>query len=500
MWEPTLFSRLGWGFKLFGRTILVQSVAGVVAVILLVLAGLLGSVSPVAGAFVSVLLSILLTVWLYQVFIASFARSMAEEGMPPLVVCLKDGLHRLPAMGNTMLLLMLLAMPIIVVIGLLGLIHPLVSLLGTLFFMWVALRMFTLTGLVTMENIGPWDAVKRAWDLSAGFELRMLGNGLFLALIFILLGAVLGGLFGMLGLSGLMQQFAGMVQSGSGQAVADPAMLLFSLESSALLSIGAFMVIALSVEALMIVFMLAYCFFFYTEQKMARDGGKPSWQPAGMADRKQWMIFGSLAVVLSLLPSVAVALNPVPVEQAAKPVVVQQQKAMPPAATPAKPAVELEATATTPAATPATVASKATEKPKPDSDEHTVKAPEIDIANLRDPFESYLTVLENQSRQRRDARRSMDSERTPEPLEEFDLGALKLVAIMQMGENRAAMVENHEGKGFVVRKGSYIGRDNGRVVNITERDVEITEDEFNELGEIIQRKAVLTLNEVNQDN
>jgi len=129
---------------------------------------------------------------------------------------------------------------------------------------------------------------------------------------------------------------------------------------------------------------------------------------------------------------------------------------------------------------------------------HRVKAPELDIATLRDPFESYLTVLEKKNKQRRDASRSRDASRASEPLEDFDLGALKLVAIMQMGGKRAAMVENHEGKGFVVRKGSYIGRDNGRVVNITERNVEIMEDEFNAVGEIVQRKAVLTLNEVNE--
>jgi len=129
---------------------------------------------------------------------------------------------------------------------------------------------------------------------------------------------------------------------------------------------------------------------------------------------------------------------------------------------------------------------------------HRVKAPEFDIATLRDPFESYLTVLEKKSKQQRDASRNRDSNRDSEPLEDFDLGALKLVAIMQMGTNRAAMVENHEGRGFVVRKGSYIGRDNGRVVSITERNVEIMEDEFNVVGEIVQRKAVLTLNEVNQ--
>lgn len=129
---------------------------------------------------------------------------------------------------------------------------------------------------------------------------------------------------------------------------------------------------------------------------------------------------------------------------------------------------------------------------------HRVKAPELDIAELRDPFESYLTVLERQSQQRRAANQDRSSDRTSEPLEDFDLGTLKLVAIMQMGASRAAMVENNEGKGYVVREGSYIGRDNGRVVKITERNVEIMEDEFNVVGEIIQRKAVLSLNEVNQ--
>jgi len=132
--------------------------------------------------------------------------------------------------------------------------------------------------------------------------------------------------------------------------------------------------------------------------------------------------------------------------------------------------------------------------------EHAVQpimAPDIDIAALRDPFESYLTVLEQQNQKRMQAHRSRTSDRAAQPLESFDLGALKLVAIMKMGDAHAAMVEDPEGKGYVVRTGTYIGRDNGRVVKISERSVEIMEDEFTATGEIARRKATLTLNEVN---
>jgi len=150
------------------------------------------------------------------------------------------------------------------------------------------------------------------------------------------------------------------------------------------------------------------------------------------------------------------------------------------------------------AATGSSKAAAAGESDVPDSSLHQAHAPEIDIAGLRDPFESYLTVLERKSRQRMQAHRERNPDHAQQPLEGYDLGALRLVATMKMGADRAAMVEDPEGKGYVVRKGSYIGRDNGRVINISERSVEIMEDDFTAAGIVVRRKATLTLNEVNQ--
>lgn len=126
------------------------------------------------------------------------------------------------------------------------------------------------------------------------------------------------------------------------------------------------------------------------------------------------------------------------------------------------------------------------------------RAPDIDIAKLRDPFESYLTVLAEQNKKRMDQLRNKIAAHAHEPLESFDLSALTLVATMQMGGRHVAMVQDPQGKGYMVREGSYIGRDNGRVVKIGDRNVEILEDELTPTGELVKRKVTLTLNEVNQ--
>jgi len=136
--------------------------------------------------------------------------------------------------------------------------------------------------------------------------------------------------------------------------------------------------------------------------------------------------------------------------------------------------------------------------PLPVSRVHRLKAPKVDMASLRDPFESYLMVLEQKNQARKVKIRARALKREREPLEAFDLSVLKLVAIMKMGDSRAAMVEDDEGKGYVVRKGGYIGRDSGRVVAISERNLVISEDVINPAGEIVKRKANMTLNEVNQ--
>jgi len=516
MWDATLFSRFVWSIKLFGRTIMVQLVVGLVVLVLGIICGILAPVAPALIVFVMVVGYLLFVSWMIQVLMAAFAHCMSTDESPPLKTTLRGGLGRLPVMGNAMLLVMLIFAPLGLAVSLLGQIHPLVSFIGMLVIWWFSLRLYTLAGVVAMEDVGPWQAIKRSWQLSSGFVLRMLGNALFLALIFVVLMLILVGISWLTGLSGVTQQMSAMANSAvaAGGPAADPMSMLFGMGSAAWLPFGILIVGGLLLEVLISVLMMAYSFFFYVEQKMAHDGGTPKWQPAGMADRKQWVLYLALVGLLALAPSLAVALAPPTVENEPARAISQAPQSTSPKTTPAvklapvvrsevakregaKPADKVVAVAKNTAVT-AAQSGVSEDEQIPESNAHLVKAPELDIAKMRDPFESYLTVLDQQSKQRMEQHRGSGADHDPEPLEAFDLGALRLVAIMQMGSNKAAMVEDPEGKGYVVRAGSYIGRDNGRIENITARSVEIMEDEFTATGEIVKRKAVLTLNEVNQ--
>jgi len=134
----------------------------------------------------------------------------------------------------------------------------------------------------------------------------------------------------------------------------------------------------------------------------------------------------------------------------------------------------------------------------PDAMQHLVTAPEIDFANLRDPFSSYLArvtthgqsaLLENQLRL---------SNRERQPLENYDLDSLRLVAIFSMGGERVAMIEDTTNKGFILRRGSYLGKNNGKIEKITGDTVFLVEQVLDPAGDIIDRQVTLTLNEVNE--
>ncbi len=135
----------------------------------------------------------------------------------------------------------------------------------------------------------------------------------------------------------------------------------------------------------------------------------------------------------------------------------------------------------------------------PDAMQHMVKAPEIDFAKLRDPFASYLARATPQGRSSTlQANKLRLNNRKREKLEEYDLDALKLVAIFSMGGERVAMVEDTRSKGYIVRRGSRMGKHNGKIEKIDDNTVFLVEQVLNPAGDIIDRQVTLTMNEVNE--
>ena len=79
------------------------------------------------------------------------------------------------------------------------------------------------------------------------------------------------------------------------------------------------------------------------------------------------------------------------------------------------------------------------------------------------------------------------------PLEKVDLSQLKLVATVRSGNGNAALVEDASGKGFIVKRGTYIGINSGSVIQIVKDKIVVEEEIETLLGEISLQKRELKL-------
>lgn len=61
------------------------------------------------------------------------------------------------------------------------------------------------------------------------------------------------------------------------------------------------------------------------------------------------------------------------------------------------------------------------------------------------------------------------------PLQKFDISQLKLVAIISTSDGNIALVEDATGKGYFLKKGTWVGRNDGKVTKILKDTVIIQE-------------------------
>ncbi len=79
------------------------------------------------------------------------------------------------------------------------------------------------------------------------------------------------------------------------------------------------------------------------------------------------------------------------------------------------------------------------------------------------------------------------------PLERVSISQLKLSAIMRMSRGNSALVEDATGKGYVIKKGTYVGLNSGQVTRIDKDRVHIEEEIENVMGELIIQNTELKL-------
>lgn len=92
-----------------------------------------------------------------------------------------------------------------------------------------------------------------------------------------------------------------------------------------------------------------------------------------------------------------------------------------------------------------------------------------------------------------DAKSEVREKRTKTPLEKIELSQLQLKAIIMAPSGNKALVEEANGKGYIIRKGTYIGRNDGKVVQILKDKIVVEELTENHEGKMIAREKEIKL-------
>jgi type IV pilus assembly protein PilP len=79
------------------------------------------------------------------------------------------------------------------------------------------------------------------------------------------------------------------------------------------------------------------------------------------------------------------------------------------------------------------------------------------------------------------------------PLQKYDLNQLKLVAIIVGTGEGSAMVQDSEGKGYIIKKGVYVGTNFGKVKTVLKDRVIIEERYKDYTGQVKEKEIILRL-------
>jgi len=133
---------------------------------------------------------------------------------------------------------------------------------------------------------------------------------------------------------------------------------------------------------------------------------------------------------------------------------------------------------------------KAAEKREPEKKEPEKKEEySYNPANKPDPFRPFIQLVSAKG----------GSKTGPlTPLQKYDLSQLKLVAIISNPEGNIALVEDVAGKGYFLKKGTWIGKNDGKVTKIL-KDKVIVEEVYQDIfGQTKTNEVSLFLHKVEE--
>ncbi len=108
-----------------------------------------------------------------------------------------------------------------------------------------------------------------------------------------------------------------------------------------------------------------------------------------------------------------------------------------------------------------------------------------DPTGKRDPFQPFIAA--------QTPVKPVGEEIPATPLQKYDLSQLRLVAIIVGAGDGSAMVEDSEGKGYIIKKGVYVGANFGKVKSVLKDRVIIEERYKDYTGQVREKEIILRL-------
>lgn len=117
-----------------------------------------------------------------------------------------------------------------------------------------------------------------------------------------------------------------------------------------------------------------------------------------------------------------------------------------------------------------------------------VPVTQFDFSTKKDPFKPHVIIKAPAVTTSERARNASHL-----PIHSFDVSQFKLIGIVSGGKENQAMVTDPNGKGYVLKVGMTIGKNDGRVTAITGNGVEVREQFRDDNGRVRKENIKLTL-------
>jgi len=115
---------------------------------------------------------------------------------------------------------------------------------------------------------------------------------------------------------------------------------------------------------------------------------------------------------------------------------------------------------------------------------------QFDFSTKKDPFKPFVAVKLETAQTKESFERNA---RAALPIHSFDISQFKLIGVVIGGKENFAQVIDPNGKGYILKRGMAIGKNDGKVILISNNSVDILEQFKDDNGRVRKENIKLTL-------